>query len=304
MLCPSAFEGQHSPTVRRRRSIQPRDMQGPFHLAGLPLTKCHLTMFWQFGCGRLTARIKSCGLNEIYACGCSALCYQMLRRDDVVWVRDETFIFENPSALGEIQANSMFHVFLCPWRPAFMADISPLQARDKIYEMVTEGTRYPALHGGHGHPFLYLLTISIIISSGLKQVRIPNFTIYQSSSSSLSPCPLMALCLALKASANPPARLPPPMLLGVARPESVPLPVPRLMPLSRAGEAVGFLAAGTGLLAGGAGGVGFALAATGGAAGFACPLTTTAGVGAAWGGAAGGGGGGGGAARVCSISST
>lgn len=116
---------------------------------------------------------------------------------------------------------------------------------------------------------------------------------YQSSSSSLSLSrPLMALCLARNASANPPARLPPPMLLGVARPEFGPLLVePRLMPLSRAGEASGLRA--TGRLAGGAGGVGFARA----------PLTAMAGVGTARGGAAGGGGGGG-AARACSISST
>lgn len=113
----------------------------------------------------------------------------------------------------------------------------------------------------------------------------------------------MALCLALRASANPPARLPPPILFGVARPESVPLPVPRLIPLSRAGEAAGFRAAGTGLFAGGAGGVGFALPITGGVPGLVCPFATT-GMGTPRGGAAGGGGGGGGAARACSISST
>ena len=93
------------------------------------------------------------------------------------------------------------------------------------------------------------------------------------------------------------------MLFGVARPESVPLPVPRLIPLSLAGDTPGFLAAGTGRLAGGAGGVGFDLVAKDAAA-LALPLTTTDGVGTARGGAAGGGGGGGGAARVCSISST
>ncbi len=126
---------------------------------------------------------------------------------------------------------------------------------------------------------------------------------YQSSSSSFPCLPLIALCRALKASASPPARLPPPILFGVARPESVPLPVPRLIPLSLAGDAAGFRAAGTGLLAGGAGGVGFAFAPTGGAEGRVWPLATT-GVGTARGGAAGGGGGGGGAARTCSISST
>lgn len=56
------------------------------------------------------------------------------------------------------------------------------------------------------------------------------------------------------------------MLFGVARPESVPLWFPKLIPLSLAGDTPGFLAAaGTGLLAGGAGGVGFALVETGGA---------------------------------------
>lgn len=129
--------------------------------------------------------------------------------------------------------------------------------------------------------------------------------IYQSSSSSFSCFPLIALCLARRASANPPARLPPPTLFGVARPESVPLPVPRLIPLSLAGDAPGFLpAAGTGLLAGGAGGIGFDFAAIGGVAGLALPLTTTDGVGTGRGAAAGGGGGGGGAARACSTSST
>ena len=93
------------------------------------------------------------------------------------------------------------------------------------------------------------------------------------------------------------------MLLGVARPEFVPPFVPRLIALSLAGEASGFLA--TGRLAGGAGGVGFARAATGGVAVLAWPpLTTTDGVGIVRGGAAGGGGGGGGATRACSISST
>ena len=90
------------------------------------------------------------------------------------------------------------------------------------------------------------------------------------------------------------------MLFGVDRPESLPSPGPRLMPLSRAGDTPGFRAAGTGLLAGGGGGPGLAFVPP--AAGLACPLTTTDGVGMARGGAAGGGGGGG--ARACSISST
>lgn len=92
------------------------------------------------------------------------------------------------------------------------------------------------------------------------------------------------------------------MLFGVERPESLPLPVPKLMPLSLAGETPGLRpVAGAGRFAGGAGGVGFALEAK---AGWAFPLTTTEGVGMARGGAAGGGGGGGGAARACSTSST
>ena len=89
----------------------------------------------------------------------------------------------------------------------------------------------------------------------------------------------MALCLALNASANPPARLPlPPLarLFGVARPESVPLPPPplldapggtvRLTALSRwgGGGGIGLRPAvvpaveGMGRLEGGAGGVGLA----------------------------------------------
>lgn len=95
------------------------------------------------------------------------------------------------------------------------------------------------------------------------------------------------------------------MLLGVERPESLPLPpVPRLMPLSLAGETPGLRpVAGVGRFAGGAGGVGFARVVAA-APGPEVPFTVTAGVGIARGGAAGGGGGGGGAARACSISST
>lgn len=119
---------------------------------------------------------------------------------------------------------------------------------------------------------------------------------YQSSSSS-SRLLLIALCLARKASASPPARLPPPILFGVARPLSVPLPVPRLTALSRAGGAgAGFRPAGTGRLVGGTGGVALPLVAPS----AALPLTATAGVGLG----AATGGGGGGAARACSISST
>jgi hypothetical protein len=79
---------------------------------------------------------------------------------------------------------------------------------------------------------------------------------HQSSSSSFPFC--IALCLALKASASPPARLG----VGVLRPLSVPLPPPlRLIPESLgAAGAAGFLPA-TGRFAGGAGGVGFARAA-------------------------------------------
>ena len=100
----------------------------------------------------------------------------------------------------------------------------------------------------------------------------------------------MALCLALKASARPPAKE-----LGGALPLSVPLPLPRLIPLSRGavGGGIGLLAPGVGRFAGGAGGAGLALVT---------PLTPFAGaVGRA--GAAGGGGGGGGA-LVCSCISS
>lgn len=106
------------------------------------------------------------------------------------------------------------------------------------------------------------------------------------------------------------------MLLGVALPESVPLPgrsesLPRLTALSLAGVGGGngFLAPAAGLFTGGAGGVG--LARTAGAGdGFRCVpfvsgVAAKAGVaraGAAGGG--GGGGGGGGARACCSISST
>lgn len=77
---------------------------------------------------------------------------------------------------------------------------------------------------------------------------------HQSSSSSL---PFwIALCLALNASASPPAKLG----VGVFRPLSVPLPEPpfKLIPESRgASTGVGFLPPAAGRLAGGAGGVGF-----------------------------------------------
>jgi len=111
----------------------------------------------------------------------------------------------------------------------------------------------------------------------------------------------MAFCLALKASARPPARLPPPRLLGVPLPESVPLAVPRLTALSLAGAGggIGFLdPAPTGLFAGGAGGIGFARVA---GAGLGTPFATGVAAGTGRGGATGGGGGG---ARTCSISST
>ena len=89
------------------------------------------------------------------------------------------------------------------------------------------------------------------------------------------------------------------MLFGVARPESVPDPVPKLTALSlTGGVGAGFLPPATGLFAGGAGGVGFALAAA--CWGSAWPLNAADGTGRA--GAAGGGGGGG--PRCCSISST
>ena len=67
----------------------------------------------------------------------------------------------------------------------------------------------------------------------------------------------MALCLARSASANPPAKLG----VGVFRPLSFPLLLLRLIPESRgAGGGAGFLPA-AGLLAGGAGGLGFPRAA-------------------------------------------
>jgi hypothetical protein len=70
----------------------------------------------------------------------------------------------------------------------------------------------------------------------------------------------MAFCLALKASAKPPARLG----VGVLRPLSVPLPaLPFILkPESRgAGGGAGFRPPAAGRLAGGAGGAGFARAA-------------------------------------------
>ena len=121
----------------------------------------------------------------------------------------------------------------------------------------------------------------------------------------------MAFCLALNASASPPAKLPLPMLLGVTLPESVPLlgrseSLPRLTALSLAGVGggKGFLAIANGLLTGGAGGVGLARTAGPGdgfrSVPFVIGVAASAGVGRA--GATGGGGGGG--ARSCSISST
>lgn len=99
---------------------------------------------------------------------------------------------------------------------------------------------------------------------------------HQSSSSSLSLD--IALCLALKASAKPPARLG----VGVLRPLSPPLPLaPILIPESLGAEGgAGFLPAATGRFAGGAGGLGLALARA------AAPLTPLG-----FAGAAGGGGG-------------
>lgn len=124
--------------------------------------------------------------------------------------------------------------------------------------------------------------------------------------------PAIAFCLALNASARPPAKLPDPILLGVALPESVPLlgrseSPPRLTALSLAGVGGGngFLAPAAGLFTGGAGGVGLARIA-GAGDGFRCvPFVSgvAAKAGVARAGAAGGGGGGGGA-RACSISST
>ena len=83
-----------------------------------------------------------------------------------------------------------------------------------------------------------------------------NFKLYQSSSSSRPFC--IALCLALRASANPPAMLG----VGVLRPLSVPLPVPldatpMLFPESRGAGGGAGLRPAAGLFAGGAGGVGF-----------------------------------------------
>lgn len=65
----------------------------------------------------------------------------------------------------------------------------------------------------------------------------------------------MAFCLALRASARPPARLG----VGVLRPLSVPLPlVLRLIPESRGAGGGAGLRPAAGRFAGGAGGVGFA----------------------------------------------
>lgn len=95
---------------------------------------------------------------------------------------------------------------------------------------------------------------------------------YQSSSSSFF-VPLIALCLARRASAKPPARLPL-VLLGVARPLSVPDGVLKLTPLSRAGVGGGSACRppAAGRFAGGMGGVGFAL--TAGAEALRMPLGT------------------------------
>lgn len=107
----------------------------------------------------------------------------------------------------------------------------------------------------------------------------------------------MAFCLALNATASPPA-----ILFSVALPLSPPDGVVKLTALSLAGVGggKGFLPPAAGLFAGGGGGVGLAFAA-GGLACFGMPLVTTECV---WGvgrGAVGGVGGGGGA-RICSDS--
>jgi len=104
--------------------------------------------------------------------------------------------------------------------------------------------------------------------------------IYQSSSSSRPRC--IALCLALKASANPPAKL------GVLRPLSVPL-LAILVPESRgAGGSAGLRPPAAGRFAGGAGGWG--LARTTGAVPFAFAGGGGGGVGRKAGAAGGGGG--------------
>lgn len=122
--------------------------------------------------------------------------------------------------------------------------------------------------------------------------------IYQSSSSSLFPCIL--ICLALNASARPPARLgallpsfpPSKLLFGVSLPLP-PLLVPILIALSLgAGGGAGFLPA-PGRF-GGAGGVDFAFAAAGRALVPFIPFVAAAGGGGGteramgWGGAGGG----------------
>lgn len=122
----------------------------------------------------------------------------------------------------------------------------------------------------------------------------PYLGVYQSSSS----CGFIALCLCLKASARPPAKLALFILFGVARP----LPPDEscefmLTALSRGAVGGAGLRPAIGRLAGGAGGVGFAFAAA-----REAPLVTTgftrfmlemAALGAD-----GGGGGGGGAAAA------
>lgn len=83
-----------------------------------------------------------------------------------------------------------------------------------------------------------------------------SMSLYQSSSSPPLPRPCILACLALKASANPPAKLDPPdaMLLGVSRPLSLPM----LTALSLGvGVGIGcFRTAALGRFAGGGGGVG------------------------------------------------
>lgn len=115
--------------------------------------------------------------------------------------------------------------------------------------------------------------------------------IYQSSSSSRPLC--IALCLALNASANPPAKLG----VGVLRPLFSPLPLPfMLIPESRgAGGGAGLRPAAAGLFAGGAGGVGLPLTAEP----FApLGLETPGGGGGGVGRMTGAGGGGGGASSL------
>lgn len=106
------------------------------------------------------------------------------------------------------------------------------------------------------------LPISIPSSQEIKKKKknrsFPQSTVnhYQSSSSAPLPRPCMLACLALNASANPPAKLDPPeaVLLGVSRP----LSLPTLTALSLGvGASIGcFRTAAFGRFAGGAGGLG------------------------------------------------